>query len=384
MSMAAAREQFDSIASEHHLSLLEWSNIRRNTAEPAGTEREMNWELLKELCDTPGVPGHEQAVAEIMRREFAELTDDVATDPMGNVIAHIRGDGIRVALDAHTDEVGCIVSHVDDRGFIRVMPLGGIDPRVFGAQRVVVHGKRRLQGVVGSVPPHLTRGKESDRDRSVPIEDSFIDTGLSGEEVRETVRVGDIVTFDSSLTDTGDAFIGKAFDDRAGLFAMVEAVRAAERITCDLFLVAAVQEERGLRGTGCAAFSVEPDVAIAIEGTFANDVPGVPSHKQLATQEKGPELRLVDGRLIADRGLVSFFEKLARERDIPHQLIVKSAGTTNATAIQTSRAGVRVAAVSMPVRYIHSPAGLLRKTDIQETVRLLSAFLENASDLEGR
>lgn len=344
----------------------------------------MNWELLKELCDAPGAPGHEQAIAEIMRREFAELTDDVRTDPMGNVIAHIRGEGCRVALDAHTDEVAFIVSHVDEKGFIRVIPLGGIDPRVFAAQRVVVHGRRRLAGVVGSVPPHLTRGKEAERDRSVPIEDSFIDTGLPGDAVREAVSVGDIVTFDSRLTDLGDAFLGKAFDDRAGLFAMVEAVRAAERVACDLFLVAAVQEERGLRGAGCAAFSVEPEIAIAIEGTFANDVPGVPSHKQLATQDRGPELRLVDGRVIADRGLVDFLGKLAEERDIPHQLMVKSAGTTNATAIQTSRGGVRVAAVSMPVRYIHSPAGLLRKSDIEGTVRLISAFIESADRLQGQ
>ncbi|HHS49561.1 MAG TPA: M42 family peptidase [candidate division Zixibacteria bacterium] len=341
----------------------------------------MNWKLLHELCDTPGAPGHEQAVAEIMRREFAELTDDVITDNVGNVIAHIPGEGRRVALDAHTDEVGFIVSHVDGEGFIRVIPLGGVDPRVFTAQRVIVHGKRELLGVVGSIPPHLTRGNEADRDKSVSIEESFIDVGLPADTVRELVKVGDIVTFDSKLTDIGDAFVGKAFDDRAGLFAMVEGVRHAKKIACDLFLVAAVQEERGLRGAQPAAFTVAPDIAIAIEGTFANDFPGIPSHKRLATQDKGPELRIVDGRVIADRGLVDFLGNIAEEEGILHQFIVKSAGTTNATAIQTSRGGVRVAAISMPVRYIHSPTGLVRKKDIEGTVRLVSAFLENADRL---
>ncbi len=341
----------------------------------------MNWPLLIELCDTPGAPGHEESIAKIAHREFSKFTDDVTIDSVGNVIAHIHGDGLKVALDAHSDEVAFIVSHVDKEGFIRVIPLGGIDPRVFTAQRVVVHGKTLLRGVVGSIPPHLTKGKEAERDRSVPIEDSFIDTGLPAAKVHELVKIGDIVTFDSPTTDIGEAFIGKAFDDRAGLFAMIEAVRSAKRIACDLFLVAAVQEERGLRGAECAAFSVAPDVAIAIEGTFANDVPGTPTYQRLACHDRGPELRIVDGRVIADRGLVAFLDELAAEREIPHQLIVKSAGTTNATAIQTSRGGVRVAAVSMPVRYIHSPTGIIKKGDIEQSVKLIAAFLENADRL---
>ena len=344
----------------------------------------MNWELLKELSDASGVSGHEEAVAKIARREFGRLTDDVTTDAVGNVIAHIEGNGPVVELDAHSDEVGFIVSHIDAEGFIRVIPLGGIDPRVFYAQRVIIHGKRAIRGVVGAAPPHLTRGKESERDRSVPIEDAFIDTGLSSEEVLTSVSIGDIVTFDSICTDLGESFVGKAFDDRAGLFAIIEGARAVRHFSCDLYLVAAVQEERGLRGAQCAAFSVAPDIAIALEGTIANDLPGTPPHKRLATQNRGPELRIVDGRVIADRGLVDYLGKLAEKRNIPHQLVVKSAGTTNATAIQTSRGGVRVAAISMPVRYIHGPNGIIRKSDIEQSVKLVAAFLENADKLPPR
>ncbi|MCK5833198.1 M42 family metallopeptidase [bacterium] len=344
----------------------------------------MNWKLLKELCDAPGAPGHEEPVAQIVRREFATLTDDVHTDAVGNVIAHIEGKGIKVALDAHTDEVAFIVTHIDNEGFIRVIPLGGIDPRVFTAQRVIIHGAQRLTGVVGSIPPHLTRGREADRDKSVPIPDSFIDTGLPSQKVHELVSIGDIVTYDSSLIDLGNAFVGKAFDDRAGLFAIIEGLRMAKKVACDLYLVAAVQEERGLRGAQCAAFSVAPDVAIAVEGTFANDVPGIPTYRRLATQNKGPELRIVDGRVIADRGLVRFLGEIAEQAKIPHQFIVKSAGTTNATTIQTSRGGVRVAAISMPVRYIHSPTGMIQKSDIEQSIKLVAAFLENADKLPPR
>ncbi len=344
----------------------------------------MNWNLLKELCDTPGVSGHEEAIAKIVRREFADMTDDIVTDPVGNVIAHIHGEGPAVELDAHTDEVGFIVSHIDSEGFIRVIPLGGIDPRVFYAQRVVIHGKKTLPGVVGATPPHLTRGSLEDRTKAVPIADAFIDTGLSAKKVLESVRVGDIVTFDSKLADLGESFVGKAFDDRAGLFAIIEGVRAAKRFACDLFLVAAVQEERGLRGAQCAAFSVAPDIAIAVESTFANDVPGTPSHKRLACQNCGPEMRIVDGRVIADRGLVDYIGKLADERNIPHQFMVKTAGTTDATIIQTSRGGVRVAAISMPVRYIHGPNCIVRKSDIENSVSLVAAFLENADKLPPR
>ncbi len=339
----------------------------------------MNWKLLEELCNTPGVSGHEKAVADIFRGEISAFTSEITTDAVGNVIAHIPGDGPRVALDAHSDEVGFIVSHIDEAGFVRVIPLGGIDPRVFYAQRVVVHGSEQLKGVVGAVPPHLL-SKDADRDKSVPINEAFIDLGMNAETVHEKVRVGDIVTFDSKFEDVGEAFIGKAFDDRIGIFTMIEAVRAAKKIDCDLYLVAAVQEERGLRGAVCAARAVRPEIALALEGTVANDLPGVPPHKQFARQKFGPELRLTDRLLIADRALVDFLAELADKNGIPKQFTVKSMGTTNASAIQTSTVGTRVAAISVPVRYIHGPNGLVRKIDIEHQVKLVTAFLESAGN----
>ena len=337
----------------------------------------MNWKLLEELCNTPGVPGHERKVAEIFKRESEGIAKKSWFDNVGNLIVHVGGEGPVVALDAHTDEVGFIVSHVDDEGFIRVVPLGGIDPRVFYAQRVVVHGSEDLQGVVGAVPPHLLN-KKADRDKAIPIEDAFIDVGLPGDEVNEKVRIGDVVTFDSKFRDLGDVVIGKAFDDRLGLFVILEAVKKAKNIACDLYLVAAVQEERGLRGATCAAFTVNPDIAIALEGTFANDLPGVPSHKRLATQNEGAELRITDRAVIADRALVDYLAEIAEGSGIDHQFVVKNAGTTNATAIELASGGTRVAAISAPVRYIHSPVGMVNKHDIECQIELLAKFLEVA------
>ncbi|RKZ31965.1 M42 family peptidase [bacterium] len=338
----------------------------------------MNWKLLEELSNTPGAPGHEEAIANIFKRELENIATEIETDPMGNVIAHIPGDGPQVELDAHTDEVAFIVSNIDDDGFVRVQPLGGIDPRVFYAQRLVIHGKKDLIGIVGAVPPHLTRGKETDRDKSVPIEDAFIDLGLSAEKVRESVSVGDIVTFHSVFHDTGEAVIGKAFDDRVGVFAMIEAAKNVKKPACDLFLVAAVQEERGLRGAPVAAYKINPDIAIAIEGTLANDLPDAPAHKRLACQGYGPEIRITDRLAIMDRSLVRFLGELAERKNIPHQFMVKSVGTTNVSSIQTTAGGVRVAAISVAVRYIHGPNGLVNKRDIENQIALIKAFLENA------
>lgn len=337
----------------------------------------MNWKLLEELCNTPGVSGHERAVAEIFRRETASFAKEAIFDNVGNLIVHVGGKGPKVALDAHSDEVGFIVSHIDDNGFIRVIPLGGVDPRVFYAQRVIVHGKSDLKGVVGAAPPHLI-DKNADHDKAVAIEDTFIDLGLPLNEVKDKVKIGDIVTFDSKVEDLGHAFIGKAFDDRLGLFVIIEALKKAKKIACDLYLVAAVQEERGLRGAGCAAFSIKPDIAIALEGTVSNDLPGVPSHKRLACQNMGAELRITDRSLIADRALVDFLAQIAVKNGIDYQFVVKNAGTTNATSIETSAGGVRVAAISAPVRYIHSPIGLVQKHDIECQINLLAKFLEVA------
>jgi len=340
----------------------------------------MNWQLLKKLCDTPGLPGAEDKIRDIVRREFSTLTSEIEVDAIGNIIAHIPGDGPRLMLDGHMDEVGFMVSHIDKSGFIKVISLGGIDPRVFYAQRLVIWGKEPVIGIVGAVPPHLTRNDKSSRDTATPIEDCFIDTGFSAEKVFDLVKIGDLVTFDRECIETDETLIGKAFDDRAGIFMMLEGAKMAKNFGCDLYLVGTVQEESGLKGASTAAFGIEPDIAVSLEGTVANDIPGAPENKKFAHQGNGPEIRLSDGAFIADRKWSFFILELAEKANIPHQIMVKKVGGTNAARIQLIRTGVKTTALSVPVRYIHSPQGIVRKSDLEAGVKLVAKIIESADE----
>ncbi|OQX89342.1 MAG: hypothetical protein B6D65_03665 [candidate division Zixibacteria bacterium 4484_93] len=343
----------------------------------------MNISLLERLSNAFGVSGCEDEVAEIVRDEFANFCDDVHTDRFGSVIGHKKGNGPVVVFDAHMDEVGFMVKHIDSEGFIRVVPVGGIDQRVFFAQSVKIFGKETIFGVVGSIPPHLTReGREHLRGAVPEIEDCFIDTGLPADEVKSIVSVGDYVVFDTKFRQQKGVFFGKGFDDRAGLFAMIEGAKLANRFSADIYFVGAVQEEMGLRGASASALALNPDIAIALEGTIANDIAGVPVHKRFAHQGKGPEVRFADRRMLADRRLVRFISDVAKSRDIPHQIVVKRVGSTNAAVYQLSAGGAKAAAVAAPVRYIHSPVGIVQKLDIEAMVALVAALIEEIGNFK--
>lgn len=333
----------------------------------------MRIELLKQLCETAALPGAEEPVKEIVISSLKEFTGEITEDVLGNVIAHIPGDGPRVVLDAHMDEVGFMVNYIDGRGFIQVTPLGGIDSRVFYGQRLVVWGKRPLVGMVAALPPHIRKGGETD---TPEVEDCVIDLGLKAEKVLDLVKVGDVVSYFSPFVETEDAVISKAIDDRVGLFVILETLRRKPDISCDLYVSATVQEEVGLRGANVIVPVYEPDFVIALEGTVANDLPGVPGHRTLAKVEKGPEVRLSDRYLVANRALSFFIMGVAKKRGIPYQTTVKKAGSTNATAMQVTGKGSRVAVVSVPVRYLHSPSSVAYKSDIEETIKLIAAVLE--------
>jgi len=341
----------------------------------------MDFSLLERLSNAFGISGREDEVREIVKEELKGLCDEVWVDNLGSVIGHRKGSPPRLVLDAHIDEVGFMVNHIDKEGFVRVLPVGGVDQRVFYAQRVKIFGRKLIKGVVGSTPPHLTRGQQSELGRVPEIEDCFIDTGLPRDVVLKNVRVGDYVGFDSHFFDNGESLFGKAFDDRIGVFAMIEGLKAAKESSADLYLVGAVQEEIGVRGASASAFSVAPDLAIALEGTIANDCPGVPQEKRLARHGLGPELRIMDRTMLADRDLVDYISTLGDKRGIPYQLIVKKAGSTDARAYQIARAGVKAAAISCPVRYIHSPVGIARQADVAATVSRVTAVIEEIGEM---
>jgi endoglucanase len=259
-----------------------------------------------------------------------------------------------------------------------------VDPRVFSAQHVIVHGRKALSGIVGSVPPHLQKKPGGANGvEAMAIEEGFIDLGLPEEEITQLVRIGDPVTFATKSWENEHSFFGKALDDRVGLFVMLAAARKAAKIECDLFLIASSQEECGLRGAGPAVFSTAPSVLLALEGAPASDTPGVrlPANVVPTTQGKGPEIRLTDARMISNRDLADFLVHTAAASNLPCQVIVKKTGATDAAMGQVTGPGARVCTLSVPVRYAHGPLGLVRKTDIQHAVDLVAAFLEQASGL---
>lgn len=338
----------------------------------------MNTNLLKILCDTPGLPGGEDKIRQLFITELKNYTEGVKVDTLGNVIAHIPGSGPKLVLDAHMDEVGFMVSHIESNGFLRVIPLGGIDPRVSYAQRLVVWSKKKLIGAVAAIPPHIS--KNSNNKEAPEVEDCMIDVGLSAEKVKQLVSVGDHITFDTELHETDDAIISKAIDDRVGLFIILEVLKKNPKLDCDLYITATVQEEPGLRGARIITPAIEPDFVLALEGTVAMDIPGIPEYKSLANIGKGPEIRLSDRYLIADRNFSFWITKIAEENKIPFQITVKKAGGTNATAMQVTGKGAKAAVISVPTRYLHSPSSIAYKKDIENTINLVKALIENLNN----
>lgn len=336
--------------------------------------------LLRELCETPGLPGAEEPVKKIVISKLREFTQDIMEDALGNVIAHIPGNGPRLLVDAHMDEVGFMVHNIDPSGFLRLTPLGGVDKTVFYGQRLIVWGKKPLVGMVAVIPPHISRHLN---DKEAPeVDDCVIDLALNADKVKNLVNIGDVVSFYSPFEETEDAIISKAIDDRVGLFVIFEALKATQNINCDLYISATVQEEVGLRGASVITATYEPDFVIALEGTVSMDFPGTPDHKTLAKIGKGPEIRLSDRFLIANRPFSFFICDLAKEFNIPYQITVKKTGSTNATALQVSGKGSRAAVISVPVRYLHSPSNIAFKSDIEAAINLLGKVLENINSFE--
>lgn len=344
----------------------------------------MDYTLLKQLTETAGISGREERVRSIVSKQMDRLNLKCTTDAMGNLVASRPGKGVRLALVAHMDEVGFMVSKIEKGGFLRVLPVGGIDPQVFYAQKVTVHGRSDLPGVVGSVPPHLRKGDKKSAKAPLPIAEAFIDLGLPVEEVTEQIAIGDPVTFATRSWETSTAFFGKALDDRLGLFIMLTALEKSLNIDCELVLIASTQEEYGLRGVGPALYNTAPHIALILEGTVASDTPGLklPSNITPTRLTNGPEIRLTDKRMVADRRLADFLTEIAQEKNLPHQLVAKDTGATDAAAAQLVASGIIVGAVSVPTRYIHAPISMANKQDIANTTTLVTAFLEQVSRFE--
>ena len=334
--------------------------------------------LLKELTEAPGISGCEAEVRKIVSRAFTSICQTVDVDRLGNVIGRIPGSGPKLALTAHMDEVGMMVSKIDDSGFIRVMPVGDLEARNCFSQMVLVHGKEKLRCATGVFPQ--TGAAQGNPGKPVDWDAIVIDPGMDAERVRSLIKVGDPVTFDALWHETPDTVFSKAFDDRVGIFAMIEAVKRAASINCDLYLIATVQEEVGLKGIGPAINEVSPDILITLEGTFCPDTPNdkVPANLTPTCMGRGPEIRIKDREMISDRCVVDWIASLAEAAQIPHQRSVKNFGNTDASRAQITGKGTRTVVISMPVRYLHSPVCVISKADLIHMIQMVSLCLEKA------
>jgi endoglucanase len=338
---------------------------------------DFEYDLLCELTEARGVPGYEDDVRDIVRREFEARTDRVRTDAMGNVVGTIEGDAdYAVAVAAHMDEIGFMVRHVTDEGFVQVDPLGGFDARVLRAQRVTVHGDEDLTGVIGSVPPHTLTDEQ--KEKADEVKDVYIDVGRDGEAVDDLVSVGDLVTLDQTTTRMGDRITGKALDDRVCLFAMLEAADRIEDPDVTIHFAATVQEEVGLRGAQALGVDIDPDLAVALDVTVANDVPQIGEAADAVTElGAGTAIKLKDSSVITSPKVHRRLTDVAEAEGIDHQHEVLPAGGTDTAGFQNTAGAKPVGAISIPTRYLHTVTETAAGDDVTATIDLLTAFLES-------
>ena len=340
-------------------------------------EPDFDYELLKRLTEARGVPGYEDRVREIVRKELEPHVDELRTDAMGNVIGIIEGDSsYSVAVAGHMDEIGFMVTHVDDDGFLAVDPLGGFDPRVLKAQRVTVHTQDGdLNGIIGSPPPHTL--SEEEREKKPNIEDVRIDLGLGSEEVTERVSPGDLLTMDQRTEIVGEHVTGKALDDRVSVFALIETAKRISNPSVTIQLAATVQEEVGLRGARALGVDLDPDLAIAFDVTVANDVSGFSKEEYVTECGEGTAIKLKDSSVITSPKVHKRLAQVATEAGISHQFEILPAGGTDTAGFQTPAGAKPVGAVSIPTRYLHTVTESAHHADISATIDLLTRFLES-------
>ncbi|SFH30440.1 M42 family metallopeptidase [Sulfitobacter dubius] len=343
----------------------------------------MNIDLLKDLCETPGVPGREHRVRDLITREIEGLFDHVETDAMGSLLCRRDADANadkapRIMLLCHMDEIGFLVSHVSKDGFLYLQPVGGFDPRNLFSRRVLVcTDQGDLKGVMnpGGKPIHISSAE--DRKKIPEVSEFFVDLGL-GEKAKDIVKVGDFVVMDEPFLEMGDQFVSKALDNRVACWLGIEAIRklADKGRGAEIHVAFTCQEEVGLRGARTAAYKVQPDIGLGIDTTLACDTPGVPDHMATTRLGKGFGLHVRDSSFIADVGLVSEIEKLAQTRNIPFQRTMLAAGGQDGAAAQQAAAGARAVGIVVGTRYIHTVTEMVSKSDLQAALDILVAYLE--------
>lgn len=343
-------------------------------------------DFLEKLSNSPGVSGFEGPLNNIIIGALENYTDETYVDKLGNIISVKKGsnnkDDLKIMLAAHCDEIGLIITYIEDNGFLRFSNIGGIDSRTLLSQEVIIHGKEDVLGVIGAKPPHFQTPNEANK--AIKIEDMTIDVGLPKDEVEKVIKVGDIVTIRRKFTELqGERVTGKALDDRAGVATLLECAKELKGLNHepDIYFVSTVQEEVGLRGAFTSAYKINPDIGIAIDVGFGT-TPELPKEATL-DMGKGPGITL-GGNI--HPGLRNHLIKIADEYNIPYQIEIAPGPTgTDANAIQITRAGIPTLCISIPLRYMHTSVEIIDMVDIKNTAKLLAFFLASISkeNLEG-
>lgn len=336
-------------------------------------------DLLKQLCSLNGVSGDEDAVRDFLRAQAQPYADSIRTDALGNLIVFKRGrktTGTKLLLAAHMDEVGIIITHATEEGFLKFDFVGGVDRRVAIGKPVCL-GPNRIPGVIGLKAIHLVSREEEEK---VPKTDAlYVDIGAKDrEEALDLVPLGTCGAFVTEPEEFGDGmFKARAIDDRIGCAILLTLMK--EELPLDVTFAFTAQEEVGTRGAFAAAFSVTPELALVLETTTAADLPGVDDHRTVCAPGKGPVISYMDGGTIYDRDTFERLRSLAQDNGIPWQTKEYIAGGNDARTIQRTKAGVRVAAMSAAVRYLHAPASVGSISDFEHMLALTRLFLQDAA-----
>ncbi|WP_413308358.1 M42 family metallopeptidase [Bacillus sp. 1P10SD] len=334
--------------------------------------------MLKDLTDAKGIPGNEREVREVMKKYITPLADEVTTDGLGSLIAKKVGKegGPKIMVAGHLDEVGFMITQIDDKGFLRFQPVGGWWGQVMLAQRVtIVTRKGDVTGIIGSKPPHVLSAEA--RKKPVEIKDMFIDIGASSrDEAREWgVRPGDMVVpyFEFTVMNNEKMLLAKAWDNRIGCAIAIDVLRQLQGTDHPnvVYGVGAVQEEVGLRGAKTAAAKIQPDIGFAVDVGIAGDTPGITEKEAMSKMGKGPQVVIYDASLVAHKGLRDFVTDTAEELNIPFQYESIPGGGTDAGSIHLTHNGVPALAITIATRYIHSHAAMLHRDDYENAVKLI-------------
>ena len=323
------------------------------------------WTILQTLVETPGPSGSEHVIREKIKAEIQGHADEVYTDALGNLIARkgaLKEGGKRIMISAHVDEIGLMITHVDDNGFARFLPIGGINPLTcLGGRVLFMNG---TQGGIGM--------ERLEKDEHPELPKYFIDTGATS-KADSKVGVGDVCGFERPLLDLGKRVVAKSMDDRVAAAIAVEALKEVKPGVNELFFVFSVQEEVGIRGAITAAYGVDPEIGLAVDVTRTGDTPlGVKMEVALGN---GPAIKVRDSSFIADPRVVKWMVNEAKAQKLPYQLEVLEAGGTDGAAMQRTRAGVPAGCLSIPCRYIHSPSEMVDRDDVENSVKLLVGLL---------